>query len=101
MTSGIEKTIKGGRSAFFDDPEVDRLLAMLMRLMNHHWALYERVRLLESLLEANDLVAPGAVEQHQAGEALGQMLDQESYAFIKDVVESAQNIDNNPRAPRS
>ena len=45
-----KKTVKAGRPAFFKDPEVDRLLAIIVRLMTEHSVLNERVKALESLL---------------------------------------------------
>ena len=45
-----KKSVKAGRPAFFKDPEVDRLLAIIVRLMTEHSVLDERVKALESLL---------------------------------------------------
>ena len=44
-----KKTVKAGRPAFFKDQEVDRLLAIIVRLMTEHSVLSERVKALESL----------------------------------------------------
>ena len=45
-----KKTVKAGRPAFFSDPDIDRLLAVTVRLMTEHSVLTERVKTLESLL---------------------------------------------------
>ena len=43
-----KKAVKAGRPAFFSDPEIDRLLAIIVRLMTEHSVLTERVKVLES-----------------------------------------------------
>ena len=45
-----KKSVKAGRPAFFSDPEIDRLLAIIVRLMTEHSVLSERVKTLESVL---------------------------------------------------
>ena len=45
-----KKAVKAGRPAFFSDPEIDRLLAIIVRLMCEHSVLHERVKTLEALL---------------------------------------------------
>ena len=99
MSDAIDRIVKGGRSAFFQDPDVDRLLCMLTRLMAHHWALYERVQTLEELLAANDLLPAGAVDRHVHDAETDGRLDGESHAFIKDVMEAARNIQNKQHKP--
>ena len=39
-----KKAVKAGRPAFFSDPEIDRLLAIIVRLMTEHSVLTERVK---------------------------------------------------------
>ena len=36
---GDKKSVKAGRPAFFSDPEIDRLLAIIVRLMTEHLSL--------------------------------------------------------------
>ena len=98
---GIQRKVKGGRNAFFEHADTDRLLAMLVRFMKHHWALHERVLLLEALLEDKGLLETAATEALQPGAERAARLDQESYAFIKDVIEAAQNVDSKERAPKA
>jgi len=93
MSETVKRTVKGGRSAFFDNPDVDRLLAMLMRLMTEHWALKERVLTLEALLAEHKLLPEGAVESFEPGPEEDARRDLESFAFIQAVIEAAQNID--------
>lgn len=99
MSDAIEPTVRGGRNAFFDDPDVDRLLAMLMRLVNEHWVLTERVKAMETLLELHGVLPEGAVENFMPDGEQNAQWAAESYALIRSVVNSAQNIDNRNRTP--
>lgn len=99
MSEPIEPTVRGGRNAFFKDADVDRLLAMLMRLTNEHWVLTERVRAMESLLELHGLLPKDAVENYMPDAEQNAQWAADSYALIKAVVSAAQNIDNRNRSP--
>ncbi len=92
MTQRVDKAIQGGRAAFFDNPESDRLLAMLMRFMTDHWALKERVLVLEKLLVEKKLLDADSVESFTPDAATDQDWDGQSFEFIRAVVEAAQNI---------
>ena len=76
MSNQIDRQVKGGRNAFFEDADADRLLAMMMRFMKHHWALYERVRVLESLLEEKGVLLPDGVESFESDSEKDAELDQ-------------------------
>ena len=93
MTESVSRTIKGGRAAFFENPDSDRLLAMLMRLMTEHWALKERVMTLEAVLVENNLLPGGELESYQPGKEEDARWSQESFALIQSVIEAAQNIE--------
>ena len=88
----FDKTVQGGRAAFFQHPESDRLLAIIVRLLTEHSVLSERVKTLEALLEENGVIAPGGIEAYQPTS------DQETnwagmrMQLIKDVLESGANI---------
>ena len=93
MSEAVTRSIKGGRTAFFENPETDRLLAMLMRLVTEHWALKERVMALEKLLAQHGVLNESEIADFSPDAATDAQWDQESYALIKAVIESAQNID--------
>lgn len=97
MGEAITRKVKGGRAAFFENAETDRLLAMLMRLVTEHWALKERVLVLESLLAENGILAEDALESFRPDADLDARWDQESYALMQAIVEAGQNIDNKNR----
>lgn len=99
MTDAVKRTVKGGRAAFFENPESDRLLAMLMQFMSEHWALKERVSILEALLEKNDILPPNAIEQYKPSPEEEGKWGQQSFEFIEKVVSAAQNIDKRNRHP--
>lgn len=88
----LPRQVKGGRKAFFDDPDVDRLLAMLTRLLEEHWALRERVGLLEALLAEKGVIADDALETFQPSATLEAQLDQQSAELIRAVMGAARNI---------
>ena len=99
MTKPVQKTIKGGRAAFFDSADTDRLLSMLMKLMSEHWALRERVLALETLLAEKNILPADAMESFVPTGSQDASWDQESFAFIQSVIEAAQNVDNRHRDP--
>lgn len=47
MSEGLPRTAKGERPAFFDDPAVDALVAMLLELAKQSWVTRSRLALLE------------------------------------------------------
>ncbi len=93
MTEKLTREVAGGRDAFYENPESDRLLAMLTRFMTDHWALRERVNVLEALLVEHGVLAADAIEQYKASAEQDAQWDQESFQFIQAVVEAGQNIE--------
>ncbi len=93
MSEAVTRRVKGGRAAFFENPETDRLLAMLMRLVTEHWALKERVMALETLLVESGAVSAEALDKFRPDPDLDARWDQESYALVQAVIEAAQNVE--------
>ena len=89
---GLGRSVRGGREAFFEHADSDRLLAMLMRFMSEHWALRERVHLLEQLLVDKGVTTPDELAALNVADDADSALDAESFAFIDAVVGAAQNI---------
>ena len=87
-----KKAVKAGRPAFFSDPEIDRLLAIIFRLMTEHSVLSERVKTLETLLIDSDAISPETVEAFEPTAEQGAEWGQERFQLIKDVLESGANI---------
>ncbi len=93
MNERLTREVAGGRDAFYDNPESDRLLAMLMRFMTDHWALRERVKILEALLVEGRVLNADAIDKYQANPEQATDWDMESFRFIQAVVEAGQNIE--------
>ena len=93
MSDNVTRKVEGGRRAFFENAETDRLLAMLLRLLTDHWALKERVMSLETLLVEHGVLSEEQLESFEPSADLGANWDQESYALIQAVIEAAQNIE--------
>lgn len=89
----LSRNVRGGRKAFFDDPNVDRLLAMLTRLLESHWALRERNALLEQLLISKGVLQPDELESFEPEPDVDAALDAESAELIRDVLGAARNIE--------
>ncbi|MEO0579048.1 MAG: hypothetical protein AAFZ58_10180 [Pseudomonadota bacterium] len=89
----VSGVVRGGRHAFFEHADSDRLLAMLMRFMSEHWVLRERVHHLERLLVDKGVLGPEELESLCLDQAADGALDGESFEFIAAVVAAAQNIE--------
>ena len=87
-----KKKVKAGRPAFFSDPEIDRLLAITVRLMTEHSVLTERVKTLESLLIDSGAVSRDQLESFEPSAEQDAEWAQERFRLIKDVLESGANI---------
>ncbi len=87
-----KKAVKAGRPAFFSDPEIDRLLAIIVRLMTEHSVLNERVKSLEALLTQSGVITGEALEQFEPTQEQDAQWAQARFQLIKDVLESGANI---------
>ena len=89
---GDKKSIKAGRPAFFSDPEIDRLLAIIVRLMTEHSVLSERVKTLEALLIDSGTITREALADFEPNADQDAEWGQDRFQLIKDVLESGANI---------
>ena len=87
-----KKSVKAGRPAFFSDPDIDRLLAIIVRLMTEHSVLNERVKTLEALLIDSGTITSEALDSFEPNEAQDAEWGRERFLLIKDVLESGANI---------
>jgi len=69
-TVRLERRAKGERPYFFDDPNVDRVVAMVMGLAGEVSVLHDRVDTIERLLEARGALARDAIEAYVPDEAV-------------------------------
>lgn len=65
----LKRKAKGERPYFFDDPAIDKLLAMLMGLAGEVSVLRDRLDTVERLAEQNKLFTRTEVESYQPDEA--------------------------------
>lgn len=93
MTEQATRKVKGGRAAFFENAESDRLLAMMMRLVTDHWALKERVLMLEEVLVTHGVLTREQLESFQPDDDTNAAWDVESFELVQAIVEAGQNID--------
>ncbi len=89
----LDRTVKGGRKAFFSDPELDRMLARMTQLMAEHWAVKERLLTIEALLKERNIINDEDIDSFEPSEEQeAQWLEQRD-KFIRRVLESGQNIE--------
>jgi hypothetical protein len=55
--------------AFFDNPAIDNLIAVVLELGSELWVQRERMRVLEKLLAQKGIVSAELIEQYQPTEA--------------------------------
>ena len=65
----MPRTAKGQRPHFFDDPQIDKLLAIIMALAGEVSVLRERLDTLERLAEAKGLVLRDEIEAYRADDS--------------------------------
>lgn len=73
----------GARPSFLDNPDCDRLLSMLLAMAGQMTTLYERLDTLTRVLEANDLLKPGALDAFQPDAAVQAERLQWDEAFVQ------------------
>jgi hypothetical protein len=64
-----EPAVLRQEQVFFDDPAVDRVMAVLFQLATDHYVLHDRVRALEELLVRSGTVAADALNAPPTDEA--------------------------------
>ena len=90
--SADDKTVRGGRPSFFRNPESDRLLAIIVRLLTEHSVLAERVKTLEALLDQAGIISSDQIEAFEPNQELDEAWMLALMQLIKDVLESGANI---------
>ncbi len=93
MSAKVSRTVQGGRNAFFENAESDRLLAMLMQLVTEHWAVRERMLVLERLLVDKGVLEEDELDAFRPDPDRDARWDAMSFELIQAVVEAGQNIE--------
>ena len=101
---------KGERPVFFDDPQIDKLLAIIMALTGEVSVLRERLDTLERLLETQGLLSRQEIEAYQPDDAAAAERDQWRAEYIervlrvvqqeRDAVAAGETIESYDRAVR-
>lgn len=60
----LPRTVRGGRQTFFDDPAVDKLVAMVLALSGEVWVLRERLAAVEGVAAAAGTFTTADVERY-------------------------------------
>ena len=90
--SADDKMVRGGRPSFFSNPESDRLLAIIVRLLTEHSVLAERVKTLEALLDQSGIITSDQIEAFEPNQDVDEAWMLARMQLIKDVLESGANI---------
>ncbi len=87
----MAKTAKGKRPVYFEDPQVDKLLAMVIALTGEVSVLRERLDTLERLLETKDIVSISTIEACQPDEQVEKERSQWRQEYIARVMRVLQD----------
>ena len=86
----MTKTAKGKRPVYFDDPQIDKLLAMVMALTGEVSVLRERLDTVERLLQAKGIVSISELEAYQPDEQVESERQQWRQEYIARVLRVLQ-----------
>lgn len=82
----MSKTAKGKRPVYFDDPQTDKVLAIVMALIGEVSVLRERLDTIERLLEAKDILAIADIEAYQPDDSVAKEREQWRAEYIARVL---------------
>jgi hypothetical protein len=86
----MAKTAKGKQPIYFDNPHIDKLLAIVMALTGEVSVLRERLDTIERLLETKGNVSIAEIESYQADENVTQQREQWRDAYLERVLRVLQ-----------
>jgi hypothetical protein len=86
----MNKIAKGKRPVYFDDPQTDKVLAIVMALIGEVSVLRERLDTIERLLEAKDILAIADIEAYQPDEPVAKEREQWRAEYIARVLRVLQ-----------
>jgi hypothetical protein len=90
----LSRKVKGGRKSFYSDPELDRLLARLARLMAEHWSVKERLLTIEALLKEQGLITEEQIDAYEPDEATEASWNAQRDQLIRSVLEAGRNVES-------
>jgi hypothetical protein len=86
----MAKKAKGKRPVYFDDPQTDKLLAIVMALAGEVSVLHERLDTVERLAQAKGLFSIEEIEAYQPDEKVAQLREQWRSDYIARVLRVVQ-----------
>jgi hypothetical protein len=101
--STLSQAIRTGGRFYFDNPNLDQVLAMLLTLSGEVWVLRERLAALESVAERKQLVGVGELDSHSfsdAEEAQLSALRKEFLASLFGVLETPRPLEGRSASKR-
>ena len=91
----MTKSAKGKRPTYFEDPELDKMLAIIMALAGEVSVLRERLDTLERLIQAKGILSPEEIENYQVNEQVGKEREQWRTEYITRLLRILnQEVDN-------
>ncbi|MCG5061412.1 MAG: hypothetical protein KA714_26460 [Limnoraphis sp. WC205] len=76
------KTAKGQRPVYLNDPQEDKMLAIIMALAGEVSVLRERLDTVERLLETKGILSTVDIENHQPDERISEQREQWRIEYI-------------------
>ena len=86
----MAKKAKGKRPVYFDDPQIDKLLGIVLALAGEVSVLRERLDTIERLAEAKGLLSSEEIEGYRPDEQVAKERDQWRTAYIARVLRVVQ-----------
>ncbi len=78
----MTKSSKGKRPIYFEDPELDKMLAIIMALAGEVSVLHERLDTLERLIQVKGILSPDEIENYQVDEQVAKEREQWRTEYI-------------------
>ncbi len=82
MTDGVNRVAKGRRPVFSSDPQIDKLVAMVMALAGEVSVLRERLDTVERLAARHGLLDPAEIDAFEVDEQIDTAREEWRAAFL-------------------
>ena len=92
----LPKKAKGSRPYFFEDPAVDKLMAMLMGLVGEVSVLNDRVDSMQRLLIEKGALQPGQLDNYHPDAAVREERDSQREALLANVLRIIRQDEEDP-----
>ena len=89
----------GPEQVDFEDPAVDRLLAMVMTLASDLWVHKDRLFVLEAMLADQGILSPGSLDRYELKEADAQRLAAARQAYVKALLDYVRGREQSKSGP--